>query len=149
MPRRTPANRMPRTMGALKAWLRDTDDGRALIDGLTAGAFEERCRRCQGNARPLPKALVVLRRLGRHTGADVFADKGIAVRIEELIDTRDDPVIEALADELLWTQVPQSWRHLLWRTPRESGVFRGLSATDLLRTQERLAWLRAVKGMGK
>ncbi len=133
----------------MKAWLRDSNDGRALLAGLTARTIEEKCRRCEGNARPFPKALVVLRRLGRYTGAEVFADEGISVRVEELIDTRDDPAIERLALELLWAQLPRGWRGFSECSPRYSGVFVGLSATDLLRTQERLAWLRAVKGMGK
>jgi len=96
----------PRTERQLRAWLRDVPAGQQLVRDLASGVLEMECRRCE-RARPYPRVLVVIRRLGPLPGVEVFSERGVTVRLEELVDTQDDPVIEVLAEELLVAQLPR------------------------------------------
>ena len=86
---RTPAKqRLPRTRGQLRAWLRGSQLGRSLLRELVEDVFEERCRACErGMITPRPKVLVVARRLGPLPGVEVYAERRAHVRLEELVDT--------------------------------------------------------------
>lgn len=102
----------PRTAIQLRPWLRDTVIGRQLFQELVKEFLEEKCGECQF-IYAHPKVLVVVRRLGPLPGVEVFWEKGVTVRIEELVDTHDDRVIEVLAEDVIELQLPKRWRHML------------------------------------
>jgi len=140
--------RFPRTPSDLARWLRQTQEGRSTFLKVAQGFLDEKCRQCEQALITPPKVLVVVRRLGPLHGVEVFAERGVTVRLEELVDTHDDPVIERLADELLIVKLPRPWRHLP-RGRSKSMAFSGwtaeqeLQAIDMLRTLEELKQWRA------
>ncbi len=137
----------PRTAIQLRAWLRDTITGRQLFRELAKDVLEGECRKCQ-LIRPYPKALVVVRRLGPLPGVEVFREKGITVRLEELVDTRDDRVIEILAEELLEAQLPRPWKHLP-HCRSESRCFHGVTAEQRLQALGDMEELRIYREFTK
>ena len=134
MPRGSNKPTFPRTAIQLRAWFRDTDVGRQLFRELATDILEEKCHACQfiyGH----PKVLVVVRRLGSLPGVEVFWGKGVTVRLEQLVDTRDDPALEILAEDLLEAQLPEKWKPML-HVPHhraESLCFHGLTAGQRLK----------------
>lgn len=123
----------------LKHWLQETTLGREIMTDLFEKAVEKRCRECQN--RPLkPKTLVVLRRLGRHPGVEVFAEDGVNVKVIELPDFPDD----IPAEELIRSYLPKAWKSLVDIRARNihSGVFRGISVEEALRFSIELDILR-------
>lgn len=142
MEHETPRLYIPRKLGRLRAWLRDTEAGRELVRDATEGFLESECRTCQ-KRRPYPKVLVVVRRLGRHPGVEVFHEKGVTVRLEELVDSEDDKAMEILVEELLVHQLPRSWKTLV-TCRSDSQVFTGLTAERKLRMVELRDWLNVM-----
>ena len=132
--------RWPRSRGQMCAWLRDTDTGREILREAADSILEDACRKCH-TVGPVPKVLVVARRLGRMPGVEVYHEKGVSVRLEELIDTRDDATTEILAEELLRLQLPRPWRHLL-ECRSQSEVFRGLAPDRVADGILTRRWLR-------
>lgn len=137
----------PRTARQLRAWLRDTIIGRQLFRELAKDVLENECRKCQ-RIRPYSKVLVVARRLGPVPGVEVFREKGVTVRLEQLIDTQDDKVIEILAEELLEAQLPRSWKHLPHCRSDEM-CWRGWNATQQLKVWGDLEELRIYREFGE
>jgi len=130
----------PRSPRQLRAWLRDTDVGRRLFLELAKEALENECQQCQ-LIRGYPKVLIVVRRLGSLPGVEVYREKGVTIRLEELVDTRDDKDIEILAEELLEAQLPRQWKHMP-HCRSESKCFHGVTAGRLLQTLHDLDELR-------
>jgi len=133
--------RIPQTLGRLRAWIRDTEAGREILREATSGLLEQKCRECQEATRRRPRVLVVARRLGRYAGVEVYAERGVTVRLEELIESHDDPAIERLLDDLLHWQLPKSWRPVLMRVP-DRLAFMGVTADQRLETLENAAMFR-------
>ena len=139
MARRQPKPTVPKTPAQLAAWLRDTDAGRQVV----AKQLDERCRVCQHATPPSPRVLVVVRRLGPLPGVEVFYETGVNVRLEELIDTQNDPISEVLAEELLIAQLPRLWKHL--PNCRKQGMpFTSVTAERRL---EAVEGIRTLKGL--
>ena len=137
---------IPQNAGQLTAWLRDTIEGRNIVREAADGLLEERCRDCAAVYRR-PKVLVVARRLGGYTGVEVFAEKGVAVRIEEMVDTRDSPAMERTAEELLVEQLPAAWKSLP-DCPgylRDTQIFSGMSESEWREWQANLDWLALLR----
>lgn len=112
MARKSRKQSFPRTVRQLRAWLRDTPTGQQLVRELASQALERECRICE-RARPYPKVLVVTRQVGDLACVQVAAEKGVSVRVAELVDVpEDDPVIWQFAEDLLIAQLPRAWRHL-------------------------------------
>jgi len=146
MTRRSPS--FPKTPRQLRAWLTQTDVGRAILGGLTDEALEKKCRECRFTAEhpTRPKVLVVVRRLGPVPGVEVFAERGVNVRLEEMLDTRDNAVLEVLAEDELVSRLPVSWRGLVVG----QGATLGFSATTgerRLRAVGELEVLRELKAL--
>ena len=141
----------PRTARQLRAWLRDTTIGRQLFRELAKDVLEEECRKCQ-RIRPYPKVLVVVRRLGTLPCVEVFREKGVTVRLEELVDTHEDAIIEILGTELteklLVAQLPKPWRHLPY-CKSESRCFHGITAERRLKVLGDLEELRIYREFGE
>ena len=144
----------PRTIRQLRSWLKHTEDGQRFLDRLTKEALEKRCRQWQREHQPRPKVLIVLRRLGRYPGVEVYAEREVSILFHELVETENNPKLEILADEMLALQVPRSWRHLLpdYRfhdvslyQPVRGEVFRGLTIEYTLEALEELRTLRDLK----
>ncbi len=119
--------------GRVRAWLRDTDTGRKILREAAKGFLGDTCRNCQ-RLRPYPRVLVVLKRFGGigYVGAEVFHEPGTTVRIEEMIGIdalpcRDRTRLDALLEDLLYAQLPRSWKHLT-RCRSVEGVYRGITA---------------------
>jgi len=144
MARRPDKPTIPREKHPIRAWLKGTVAGRELLAELTEKYLENKCRACRSPYRRSPKVLVVARRLGHLPGVDVFSEPKVTVRLEELVDTYDDPVIECLGDELLVAQLPKTWKHLPG-CRRHNTVFRGLTAERRLEALEMLRTLRELK----
>lgn len=143
---------LPSTVQGLRVWLKGSTEGKALLRELTDKAFEERveekCRTCE-NMRPYPKVLVVLRRLGRHPGAEVYTEDGVSVRFLELPDVSSDEASGRLAEELIEVRLPRNWRHMTGLPAKRisSGVFRGVPLTEALRHSERGAALKEIRNV--
>lgn len=137
---------IPQNAGHLAAWLRDTIEGRKILRDATEEFLEERCLNCAAVYRR-PKVLVVVRRLGSRPGVEVFAERGVSVRIEEMVDTCDDPAMERLAEELLVALLPNAWKSLPGCPGymRQSQVFTGLTAERLIERLEALDWLALIR----
>ena len=119
----------PSTPRTLRAWLRDTAEGKAIFAGLAEDFLERKCRACQ-NIRPYPKVLVVLRRIGDKPGAEVYAEEGVTTRFLELPDIPDaDAEFARMTEELIALKIPKGWRHLIQLPARriQSEVYRGVS----------------------
>lgn len=135
---------LPGTLLGLRSWLKGSEQGRELLGELTEEAFEkvleDKCRSCE-NIRPYPKVLVVLRRLGRFPGVEVYTEEGVAVRFLELPDTDLD------LEELIEVRLPRNWRHLVGLPAKRihSEVFRGMSLVEALRHTERYVALREIR----
>ncbi len=137
---------IPRSAGQLRAWLRDTETGHEILKEASRGFLEDECRKCQ-KLRPYPKVLVVVRRLGTRPGVEVFYEKGVSVRLEELVDSKDDKELEILVETLLVDQLPKSWKTLP-DSPgyrRDSMVFTGLSAITQFVHSEDLKLIRELQ----
>lgn len=145
LPRRT-ANNLPRTVNALRAWLRGSEEGQTLFRELASGFLEEKCRACQ-QIRPSRKVLVVLRRLGCFPGAEVYAETGVHVRVLELPDVPDDGPFTEWTERLMELDLPKSWKHILWVPERQvkRDVFRGVTVEKALRFHEELMLIRALR----
>src|SRR3972149_2088386 len=117
---------LPKTLGQLSVWLRDTDAGREILRRCYEQALEEKCSACEKGI-PIPRVLVVLRRLGHYPGVEVYRETGVNLRLEELVDSEDDPAVELLIDDLLRAQLPQNWKHMV-DCRCDSIVFTGLTA---------------------
>jgi len=122
---------LPTTIKQLRAWLRDTTQGQGILAKATEKFLEARCRECQ-DIRPYPKVLVVMRRLGNHAGAEVYAEEGISLRFMELPDVPDDAEFGRLAEELIELKLPRNWRHMVQLPSKriQSEVFRGVSVAE-------------------
>ena len=140
MARWTEKPTFPATLAALRAWLRDTEEGRELLRETAKDVLENACRRCE-RRRPYPRVLAVARRLGAKPGVEVYYEEGISVRCEELMDSKDDPATEILCEDLLREQLPRSWKHLV-DCRSDSQVFTGLTAERCI---ESLETLRIIK----
>ena len=123
----------------LYGWLRDTDQGKAIIRELAPGFLEEACRKCQ-RLRPYSKVLAVVRLLGCRPGVEVFYERGVTVKCIELVDSQDDPATEILVEELLEHQLPRLWKPLV-QCRSDSQVFTGLTAEWKLQMIEVRDWL--------
>ena len=134
---------IPRYPGPLRRWLRDTVAGQTIVQEVAKDVLEKACRNCE-RLRPYPRVLVVVRRLGRHPGVEVYREKGITVRLEELVDSQDDAGLERLVENLLRAQLPRSWKHLV-DCRSESMVFTELTATRRIESLETLKLLRELK----
>jgi hypothetical protein len=134
----------------LRAWLKGSVQGRELLGELTDKAFkegmEDKCRACE-NIRPYPKVLVVLRRLGRFPGAEVYAEEGVSIRFVEMPDVPSDGEIGTLVEELIEVSVPRSWRYMIGLPAKRivRDVFRGMSLVELLRHHERKLALKEIR----
>ena len=121
-----------------------------MLDELRPKAFEEaleeKCRACQ-SVRPYPKVLVVLRRLGRFPGAEVYAEEGVSVRFLEMPDVSSDGAIGRWVEELIEVKLPRNWRHLAGIPVKRisSEVFRGMSLDEVLRHTERGVALKEIR----
>jgi len=143
---------LPGTQQAVRAWLKGTEQGRALLARLTGEAFEEalnaKCRACE-NIRPYPRVLIVLRRLGNYPGSEAYVDEGVSVRLVELPEISDRAEADGLVEEWIAERVPKSWRHLVRLPARRihSEVFRGVSLAETLRYGELLDDIKTIKSM--
>ncbi len=141
---------LPRTPSGLRSWLKGSEQGRALLASLIEEALEKtmeaKCRACE-NIRPYPKVLVVLRRLGRFPGADVYVEEGVSVRLVELPELSDGSEVMRLAEELLALRLPKSWRYLIGLPAKriQSEVFRGVSLEETLRYGELLTDIESLR----
>jgi hypothetical protein len=134
------------TPNALKAWFRDTEEGRMIIQPLLKGSVEAHCRVCQ--TMPVkPRVLAVLRRLGRFPGVEIYSERGANVKIVELPDFPDDLAME----ELLESYLPRPWKHMAYVPMRDvqSGVFRGISIENALEFEEALRWVSGLRRIKK
>ena len=140
---------LPKTITQLKSWLRGSTEGKQVIADLTAESLEEKCRQCETAIRPKPKVLVVAKRLGLHPGAEVYAERGVSVRLEEMFDTEDDSMLELGAEEALAIRLPRPWQHLLCgvepQQPTRGIVFSGMSAQQYVKYLEVKRVLREMK----
>ena len=134
---------IPRTLGRLRAWLRDTVAGREILKDAAIGLLEEECRKCERRG-PVPRVLVVVRRLGPLPGVEVYREPGVHLRMEELVDSCDDAAVERLVDDLLRAQLPKYWKHLV-DCRCESMVFSGLTATRRMDALEVLRLLNELE----
>ena len=134
---------IPRTLARLRVWLAGSEDGQRLVRECSAKFFEEKCRACEKGI-PVPRVLVVVRRLGRYPGVEVYREKGVNVWLEELVDSQDDPAIERLVDDLLVAQLPRNWKHLV-DCRSDSIVFTGLTAERQMESLITLELLRELK----
>ncbi len=148
MPGRTT---LPSTVQGLRAWLKGSEQGRALLGELTRESFdyeiETKCRACE-NIRPYPKVLVVLRRLGFYPGAEVYAEEGVSVRFLELPNiSNENAEMAAAAEDYIEAQLPKSWRYLMGLPAKQiqSEVFRGLMLSELVRSAEDLDVLKVIR----
>ena len=128
---------LPSTLLGLRAWLKGSVDGKAMLGELTEKAIqcvvEKRCKACQ-DVRPrpkqLPKVLVVQQMLGSHPGVTVYAEEGVLVRTREL------PACEAgsLAEEYIELMLPRTWKKLMGLPAKRirHGTYRGVSLTEWL-----------------
>jgi hypothetical protein len=141
----------PRTKDQLRAWLKQTNDGKAILGALAEEALESRCRECQfALEHPTrPKVLVVVRRLERVFGVQVFQEKGVNLRVEEMLDTMDDPTLETLCEEELVSRLPVSWKGLVLGTVGAKVGYSGVTAERRLRSLRELEWLRELKAFQK
>jgi hypothetical protein len=114
-----------------------------MVRELAKELLEEKCQSCQ-QIRPFPKVLVVLRKLGRHVGAEVYAERGVLVRCLELPVVRDDSEIEPLVEQLIQAKLPKTWRHMTGLPSRQiqTEVFRGLTPEKALHHAEMLGLIR-------
>lgn len=141
---------LPQTALGLRAWLKGTVQGRELLGMLTKEAIEEaqeeKCRACE-NIRPYPKVLVVLRRLGRFPGAQVYAEEGVTIRFLELPDVSAEGKIGILVEELIELRLPRNWRHLMDLSANRITiqVFRGMTLQESLQHTERAVALREIR----
>ena len=132
---------IPRTPTAIRAWLKGTENGRALLAMLTAESLETsltaKCRECE-SIRPYPKVLVVLRKLGRFPGAEVYTEEGASVRLLEMPDVSSNDNAGRLVEEYMELKLPKSWQGLMGLAAKriQSEVFRGVSLSDTLRYSE-------------
>ena len=133
----------PKTLAALRVWLRDTTKGRKLLRVAAKDFLENACRRCE-RRRPYPRVLTVARRLGPRLGVEVYYEEGVTVRCEELLDSKDDTAMEILCEDLLRAQLPKSWKHLV-DCRSDSQVFTGLTAGQQIESLETLWILQELK----
>ena len=133
----------PETPDALRAWLQDTDEGRELLRVAANDFLESACRRCE-RSQPYPRVLAVARRLGAKPGVEVYYEKGVTVRCEELLDSKDDPATEILCDDLLRAQLPRSWKHLV-DCRSDSQVFTAVYAGRCIESRETLRILKELR----
>ena len=132
---------LPSTAQGLRSWLKGSTEGRALLRELTEEAIEERleakCRACE-SIRPYPKVLVVLRRLGRFPGVEVYTEEGVSLRFLELPDIPATAKAEILAEEYIELMLSKNWRRLMDLPARRihRTLFRGISLTEWLRYAE-------------
>ena len=124
---------LPTTAKGLRAWLKGTDEGQAILRDAAAEFLQEKCRACQ-NMRPFPRVLIVLRRLGAHPGAEVYAEEGVTVRFMELPDVADDGCLGELVERLIAAKLPKSWLPMTELPAKriKSEVFRGITAEKAL-----------------
>jgi hypothetical protein len=119
---------LPQSLGGLKAWLKGSDEGKALLRELTEEAIEMRLGK-------KPKVLVVLRKLNGHPGIQVYTEEGVLVQVTELPDVENDtPEIESSLDELLELRLHRSWKHMLGLPAKriQEAVFSGTTLADWL-----------------
>jgi hypothetical protein len=135
----------PKNLAALRAWLRDTEAGRELLREAAKDVLENECRKCQ-RLRPYPKVLAVVRRLGFKPGVEIFHEKGVTVRCEELVDSKGESALEILCEDLLVAQLPKAWKHLP-DCRSDSRVFRGLTVDQEIESRQTLYYIRAVEAM--
>jgi hypothetical protein len=137
---------LPTNVKGLRAWLRGSAEGRAILREMCEEFLEEKCRECQ-QMRPFPKVLVVMRRLGRFPGAQVYVQEGVTVRMVEMPDVPDTEACEPRFEELLEWMLPKSWRSLLGLRARriQSEVFRGVGLAEYLRQSCRLDVVRELE----
>ncbi len=144
----TQKDTLPSTSQGLRAWLKGSVEGKTLLSELTEEAFEERleekCRSCQ-SIRPYPKVLVVLRRLGRFAGAEVYTEEGTTVRFLELPDVSEQN--GAALEELIEVSLPRNWRHMVGLPSKRihSEVFRGVALQEAFRHTERGVALKEIR----
>ncbi len=153
---------LPRTQAAVRAWLNGSTEGRSLLAALTREALEDvmlaKCEACQAmwphpktllKRGQFSKVLVVLRRLGRFPGAEVYSEDGVVVRMLELPEM--SACVEARAEELIAIRLPRTWRHMLALPAKRitCDVFRGISLTETLRYLEEQNALRDLQGKSK
>ena len=137
---------LPSTLRGLRAWFRASSQGRTLFGRLGQDFLEEKCQTCQG-VHYLPKVLVVLRRLGNHAGAEVYAESGTNIRLLELPDVPDEAGFEELTERLILARLPRNWQGILNLPAKQiqSDVFRGVSVEEALRFQEELQLIRELR----
>lgn len=133
----------PETPDALRAWLRDSEEGNDLLRVAAKDFLEDTCRRCE-RRQPYPRVLAVARRLGPRLGVEVFYEEGVTVRCEELLGSQDNKAMEILCEDLLRAQLPKSWKHLV-DCRSDSRVFTGLTAGRQIESLETLWILKELK----
>ena len=134
---------IPRKLSSLRKWLIGSKDGSKVLRQAAMELLEEECRKCERRG-PIPRVLVVVRRLGPLPGVEVYREQGVQVRLEELVDSCDDAALERLVDELLRAQLPKFWKHLV-DCRCESMVFTGLTAERRLESVETLRLLNELE----
>ena len=120
----------PRNQAALRVWLKDTEDGRAIVREAAKESLENACRGCE-RLRPYPRVLVVVRWAGLWSfDLTVFREEGVTVRVQETVDAPDCGIMDELAEDILWMQLPRSWQPLSECDARtqENYLFRGFTA---------------------
>ncbi|WP_455387600.1 hypothetical protein [Petrachloros mirabilis] len=130
---------LPTTARGLRAWLRDTDEGRRIVTESYSEALETKCRLCEIGC-PFPKVLVVLRRLGNYAGAEIYAEKGCLIKTLEMPDVPEE---WPMAEEWIEVNLPKHWRHMVALPAKriESEVFRGLHVFEAACYEEQARWL--------
>jgi len=139
---------IPRTPDSLYVWLKGSTAGREIVRKLITEDLEELCRRCQKEFKPNPRVLVVVRSLGRYPGAEVFHDRGVNLRVEELVATEDDTEGDLFAERLLLAQLPKGWSRWvggLWARQSTSIAYTGQTVSQRIECLEVKRTLRELK----
>jgi ribosomal protein L36 len=136
---------LPRTVKGLRAWIKGTTEGRAILREMASELLEEKCRACQMIGRN-QRVLVVLRRLGNYPGAEVYAEDGVTVRFVELPDIPDDGEFAGLTEQLIEVELPKNWKQMVSLPARriQSDVWRGITVERALERHEDLMLIRAL-----
>ncbi len=130
---------------SVTAWLKKTPDGRKLLQGIVAWALRRRLAQER-------RVLIVLRRLGKYPGAEVYCEPGASVKVIELPDLPDDdPIIEPLIEGLIREKLPQSWRGMVELPARRksSEVFRAYPPERFLWARNRTAAIKAMSSKSR
>ncbi len=99
---------LPQNQAALRAWLRDTDEGRKILREATEEFLE-----CEIRNWRHPKVLVVGRLDAGQPFVEVYWEKGVAVKTVEMVDTDGTAASDLMVEGLLQRELPKLWRCLI------------------------------------